>query len=112
MPAASIRSTPAIRRWPRQSTWKTAHSLRSAGRNEGGAAQENIAIAYGAIIENAKGGSGGDKLFGNDVANVLSGNAGNDTLDGRLGDDTLRGGRGNDIYIIGASSDVVDEQNK
>ena len=34
-------------------------------RNVGGSAQNNVAIAYGAIIENATGGSGGDKIFGN-----------------------------------------------
>jgi serralysin len=79
-------------------------------RNVGGSAQNNIAIAYGAVIENATGGSGGDKIFGNEVANILSGNAGNDTLDGELGADTLRGGKGNDIYVFG-DGDTIDEQN-
>ncbi len=79
-------------------------------RNAGGSARDNIAIAYGAIIENATGGSGGDKLIGNAVANVLTGNAGNDTLDGGIGADTLRGGRGNDIYILDSAGDAVDEQ--
>ena len=65
----------------------------SIGRRVYGVAADNIAIAYGVTIENAKGGSGADKIFGNDVANVLSGNAGNDILDGELGADTLRGGR-------------------
>ena len=81
----------------------------SIGRRVYGVAADNIAIAYGVTIENAKGGSGADKIFGNDVANVLSGNAGNDILDGELGADTLRGGRGNDIYVIG-DGDTIDEQ--
>ena len=81
----------------------------SIGRRVYGVAADNIAIAYGVTIENAKGGSGADKITGNDVANVLSGNAGNDILDGELGADTLRGGRGNDIYIIG-DGDTIDEQ--
>ena len=81
----------------------------SIGRRVYGVAADNIAIAYGVTIENAKGGSGADKIFGNDVANVLSGNAGNDILDGELGADTLRGGRGIDIYIVG-DGDTVDEQ--
>ena len=39
---------------------------------------DNIGIAYGAIIENAIGGSGDDVLVGNQVNNVLTGNAGAD----------------------------------
>jgi Ca2+-binding RTX toxin-like protein len=39
----------------------------------------NVGIAYGAIIENAVGGSGNDRLIGNAVANVLNGGAGTDT---------------------------------
>jgi serralysin len=39
---------------------------------------ENIGIAYGAVIENAVGGSGADVLVGNRVANTLTGNAGAD----------------------------------
>src|SRR5262245_5971824 len=51
-------------------------------------ATNNFAIAYGAVIENAKGGSGADTITGNDIANVLRGNGGNDTVDGAGGDDT------------------------
>ncbi|HKP25060.1 MAG TPA: M10 family metallopeptidase, partial [Dongiaceae bacterium] len=79
-------------------------------RNAGGAAKDNIAIAYGAVIENATGGGGADKIFGNDIANVLAGNAGNDILDGRAGADTMRGGRGNDVYVFDNVGDVLDEQ--
>ncbi|HEY1383550.1 MAG TPA: M10 family metallopeptidase, partial [Dongiaceae bacterium] len=79
-------------------------------RNAGGSAHDNIAIAYGVLIENAKGGAGADKIIGNEIANVLTGNGGNDTLDGGLGADTLRGGKGNDIYVVDNAGDVVDEQ--
>lgn len=79
-------------------------------RNAGGSASNNIAIAYNAIIENATGGSGNDKITGNEFVNVLIGNAGNDTLDGGIGADTLRGGKGNDIYVLDDLGDVVDEQ--
>ena len=48
----------------------------------------NLGIAYGAIIENAIGGSGNDRLIGNTAANRLDGGAGNDTLDGGSGVDT------------------------
>ncbi len=53
-----------------------------------GAAQNNIAIAYGVQIENAIGGSGNDSLIGNAVNNVLKGGLGNDTLSGGAGIDT------------------------
>lgn len=41
---------------------------------------DNIAIAYGAQIENAVGGSGDDILVSNSLANVLNGNGGSDTV--------------------------------
>ncbi|CAL1692995.1 hypothetical protein MMB232_03178 [Brevundimonas subvibrioides] len=48
----------------------------------------NVAIALGAVIENARGGSGNDILLGNSANNVLTGNNGSDTIDGGLGSDT------------------------
>ena len=56
----------------------------------------NIAIAYGAQIENAIGGSGNDTMVGNALNNVLTGNAGDDFLAGHGGADTLNGGAGFD----------------
>jgi len=47
----------------------------------------NVAIAYGTVIENATGGTGNDVLIGNDEANILTGGAGNDTLSGGNGAD-------------------------
>jgi hypothetical protein len=89
---------------------------------------ENISIAFGSVIENAKGGAGDDLLVGNGVRNVIEGNAGNDVLDGGttngagsgaiprgLGDgaaDILKGGDGADRYILrfdGAATDTVDD---
>lgn len=66
----------------------------------------NIWIADNAIIENATGGSGNDRLIGNAVANVLIGGAGNDTLSGLAGNDTLEGGEGNDTLIGGIGDDL------
>ena len=73
--------------------------------------QDTVGIAYGAIIENANGGSGADELIGNDADNVLTGNGGNDIMDGGLGDDTaVFSGNyadysfsqsGSDIYVTG-----------
>ena len=67
----------------------------------------NLGIAYGAIIENAIGGYGDDKLIGNNVANILYGGAGNDTIGGGVGNDTLDGGAGNDIIDGGTGIDTL-----
>jgi len=42
--------------------------------------EQNIGIAYGAIIENAIGGHGDDRINGNQVNNRLTGGAGSDTF--------------------------------
>ncbi|MCW5735005.1 MAG: M10 family metallopeptidase C-terminal domain-containing protein [Enhydrobacter sp.] len=49
----------------------------------------NLAIAFGAVIEDAVGGSGVDTIIGNDVDNRLEGGAGGDTIDGGGGRDTV-----------------------
>ena len=58
--------------------------------------KQNLGIAFGAVIENAVGGSGDDQLTGNSVANRLVGNQGRDRLTGAGGDDALDGGAGLD----------------
>ncbi|WP_287463526.1 M10 family metallopeptidase C-terminal domain-containing protein, partial [Accumulibacter sp.] len=79
---------------------------------------DNLAIAFGVLIETAIGGSGGDLLIGNSAANLLDGGDGNDTLDGAEGGDTLKGGGGvdsmsggdgNDFYYVDHAGDVVSE---
>jgi serralysin len=72
-----------------------------------GPALNNVAIAYGARIEDAIGGSGSDKITGNALANHLSGKAGNDTLYGLTGKDLLDGGLGSDVLDGGAGSDTA-----
>ncbi len=67
----------------------------------------NLGIARGTVIENAIGGSGSDRIYGNAAANVLTGGAGNDILYGRGGKDTLNGGAGNDIYIMSDTGDRI-----
>lgn len=49
----------------------------------------NIAIAVGAVIENAVGGAAADTIRGNSAANTITGNGGNDVIDGGLGSDTV-----------------------
>jgi serralysin len=80
----------------------------SIGTNgSGGAAVNNVSIAYGTSIGNANGGSGSDKITGNDLANHLSGGTGNDTLYGLTGNDLLDGGLGSDVLDGGAGSDTA-----
>jgi len=65
----------------------------------------NVAIAVGVTIENARGGSGADRIIGNEVANTLFGNAGNDVLIGGGGADTMYGGAGADTFLFTAITD-------
>jgi len=62
----------------------------SAGPGNGGVgvAVGNIAIARGAVIENAIGGSGADTLIGNSAANRFTGNGSSDSMNGMGGIDT------------------------
>ncbi|MEZ5774671.1 MAG: matrixin family metalloprotease [Hyphomicrobiaceae bacterium] len=62
---------------------------------------------WGVIIENARGGSGNDTLYGNDVDNMLQGGNGNDHMNGFGGNDTMIGGRGDDVYVVDSQSDQV-----
>jgi Ca2+-binding RTX toxin-like protein len=80
-------------------------------------------VAYHANIENAKGGSGADKIYGNDATdaedigeavyaafdgkNKLEGGAGNDEIYGNGGDDILIGGTGNDTLDGGSGTDTA-----
>ncbi|MFV0513769.1 MAG: M10 family metallopeptidase C-terminal domain-containing protein [Jhaorihella sp.] len=68
-------------------------------------ARDDMAVAYGTVIENAYGGAGSDLLTGNAAANRLLGDAGNDTLLGGDGNDTLNGGDGDDLIRGGDTAD-------
>lgn len=77
---------------------------------------EDVAIAYGARIEHAVGGTGSDTITGNALANRLNGRDGDDTIGGRGradrlagegGNDTLAGGRGNDRLFGGTGNDTL-----
>jgi Ca2+-binding RTX toxin-like protein len=78
----------------------------------------NIAIAYGAVVENAKGGFGQDYIEGNAANNNLYGNgdvdqlygmAGNDRLYGGQGADKMFGGGGDDTYYVDNVDDFIEE---
>ena len=61
---------------------------------------DNLGIAFGALLENAVGGSNADILTGNNLNNMLAGGGGNDTLNGGAGNDTLDGGDGVDTAVF------------
>jgi serralysin len=67
----------------------------------------NVAVGQGVTIEDAKGGSGADRITGNAAANSLSGGAGADTMDGGAGANVLRGDDGNDSLAGGAAFDDI-----
>jgi len=57
----------------------------------------NWAIAFGTVIENAKGGSAADMITGNGETNSLQGGAGDDWLTPSRGNDYVNGGAGSDM---------------
>lgn len=61
----------------------------------------------GVIIENARGGSGADRITGNDVGNTIFGNSGHDRITALGGGDTLYGDNGNDTIDGGAGTDGI-----
>lgn len=63
--------------------------LRQGAFSDVGGLVGNVAIAIGAVIENAVGGTGNDRIIGNAADNRLTGGAGADTIDGGLGNDTV-----------------------
>jgi serralysin len=68
---------------------------------------ETLAVAEGAVIENAKGSQHADVLVGNGASNTLWGEGGNDVLQGHGGNDMLIGGAGDDMLDGGAGLDAA-----
>jgi serralysin len=64
-------------------------------------------IAHGVVIEGAYGGSGDDRITGNDVANTLDGRRGEDRIKGLSGDDSISGGAGEDELKGGGGDDLL-----
>jgi len=52
-----------------------------------GQMRDNIAIAYGTVIENAIAGGGNDVIIANDASNVINGGAGSDTVSYQVSDE-------------------------
>ncbi|HEV2530155.1 MAG TPA: M10 family metallopeptidase C-terminal domain-containing protein [Phenylobacterium sp.] len=70
--------------------------LRAGDFSNVGGLVGNVAIAQGVAIENAIGGGGADRIFGNDAGNQIFGHGGADTIVGGAGSNYLRGDDGND----------------
>ncbi|WP_230531559.1 M10 family metallopeptidase [Microvirga roseola] len=96
----------------RPGAWSTLSAAQLAHLGPAQVARGNVANALlyqgdtRSLIENATGGSGSDRLFGNEAANILKGRGGADRLSGREGQDTLFGGSGRDILTGGADKDT------
>ncbi|HIF54205.1 MAG TPA: DUF4214 domain-containing protein, partial [Methylococcaceae bacterium] len=73
--------------------------LNDGAFSDAGGLTLNISIAFNAFIENAVGGSGNDRITGQELANRLNGGRGNDVLTGAAGNDVLIGGIGTDMAI-------------
>ena len=71
------------------------------GTGKGGNAEGDVLIS----IEDILGGTGNDRLTGNNTDNRLNGFFGNDRLDGGEGDDGLAGSLGNDTLNGGSGND-------
>lgn len=81
--------------------------LRAGGVSSVAGHDGNLVLALGAVIEQARGGSGDDLIFGNAAANRLEAGAGNDSLWGDAGADRLWGGVGDDLLDGGAGRDSL-----
>lgn len=88
--------------------------LRQGAFSDVGGWRHNVSIAVGAVIEEARGGSGNDVLIANDDHDALIGGAGADRITGGAGNDHLYGGGrtaipgdGNDSIAGGAGSDYI-----
>lgn len=97
-------------------TSKQVIDLRQGFFSDVGGWVGNVAVAKGADIENAIGGTNADKITGNGLNNLLQGGGGNDSLWGGAGNDTIqaasgstymRGEDGNDSISGGSGFDDI-----
>ncbi len=55
----------------------------------------------------ASGGDGNDRIFANNLANVINGDAGDDVIFGLKGNDQINGGTGKNIIYAGSDNDTI-----
>ncbi|HEX8485481.1 M10 family metallopeptidase [Sphingomonas sp.] len=96
-----------------QATYEFYEELRAQLELESPLFTDNISIAYGAIIENAIGGGGNDRLVGNQVNNVLTGKGGADLFEirnaGVSGSDRIADFGRSDVLAVNKT--LVDNNN-
>jgi Ca2+-binding RTX toxin-like protein len=68
---------------------------------------QDVAVAYGSVIENAIGGAGRDIIQGNSANNNLSGGLQKDILRGKAGADLVNGNKGNDLLFGEKGADIL-----
>ena len=86
----------------------TRIDLREGAYSNTPAMTKNVSIAFGAVIENAVGGTANDTILGNSARNALKGGNGNDRLEGAGGNDALKGGGGRDRLVGATGNDTLD----
>ena len=84
--------------------------LREGAFSSVGYMTNNIVIAYGAIIENAVGGSGADTMHGNEADNTIWSGLGNDTIRTYGGNDIVHASAGLDYIYGGLGNDTLNGQ--
>jgi serralysin len=72
-----------------------------------GGVYDNVAIAYDTKIDSFVGGTGADRVTGNDDGNVLMGGAGNDSLSGGAGNDHIWGNMGTAVQGSQDGDDTI-----
>jgi serralysin len=90
-----------------QTTYAVNLNLNAGAFSDAFQMTNNISIAFGVVVENAKGGSAADYMMGNAAANRLEGLGGDDSLWGADGDDKLFGGDGSDVLVGQAGDDEL-----
>ena len=84
---------------------RSSIDLNQGAFTDAGGITGNISIAFGAIIENAVGGAGADRIVGNEVGNRLAGGRGSDRIDGGGGGDTFVFASLGDSRLVAPRSD-------
>ena len=90
-----------------QTTFAVNLNLNAGAFSDAFQMTNNISIAFGVVVENARGGSAGDYMVGNAAANLLEGGGGDDSLWGADGADRLMGGDGADTLVGQAGDDQL-----
>jgi serralysin len=83
--------------------WGYVGSLKAVNITAAG----QVTVNFGSAIENLTGTAFADKLYGNELGNLMLGGMGNDWLEGWAGDDTMVGGQGDDQLLGGTGIDTA-----